>query len=109
MAPFVDGLCQGKAIGRQCTACARTSFPPVRICACGSDAGQWTAFDGSARIAFRTDGSDGAFALVQFTGSDVQSVVRLVGFEDHQTDGQLVASATTPPQMHLQPIAEDAS
>jgi hypothetical protein len=77
LADFVTGLAKGRAIARQCSACSKTSFPPERVCSCGSDAGSWQQLDGRAQIEWRTSGSDGSFALVQFVGADTRTLVAL--------------------------------
>ncbi|OAN76350.1 hypothetical protein A8B78_02370 [Jannaschia sp. EhC01] len=94
MTPFVEGLQAGLAVARRCAACAQTAFPPQRICACGEADGAWITLTGDAIITFRTEGADGAFALVVFAGADTSAVVRLTGLASDQTRGTLHASDT---------------
>lgn len=94
MAPFVEGLQAGLAVARRCAACGQTAFPPQRLCACGEGDGVWMTLAGDANITFRTEGADGAFALVVFDGADTAAVVRLSGLAADQTRGTLQASVT---------------
>ena len=77
LAPYVDGLKDGKVIARECVSCSRISFPPVRSCICGNTDGRWKQIEGTAKILQRTTGIDGDFALVRFDGVDTASVVAL--------------------------------
>ena len=101
MTPFVEGLRTGVATGRHCSDCAKVSFPPVRICPCGSTNGTWVALSGQAEIIWRTDGSDGSFALARFEGANTLSSVKLIDVDDDTTDGQLIASEGDLPMLLL--------
>lgn len=90
--PFVRGLQQGIAIARCCSACKKTSFPPIRVCECKNTNGEWENLSGKARIVYRCDGTEGSFALVQFAGADTQTVVRLDDMSDADVVGYLKAS-----------------
>ena len=103
--PFVEGLQTGQANARRCDTCRRVSFPPVRVCECGSAEGTWEVLSGDAVILHRTDGSDGSFALVQFNGADTHSVVRVVGIPSESSAGILVVAAVGLPQLCLGPPA----
>ena len=103
MAPFVEGLRQGHAMGRRCQACARVSFPPLRTCPCGGTEADWIRLSGAAKILFRTDGTDGAFGLVRFEGADTNAVCQLEIGPDET--GQLRPS-DGPPQLRLGPKEE---
>jgi len=94
LGPFVHGLQQGRAIARCCSACKKTSFPPIRVCACDNASGEWVTLSGEARIVHRCDGSEGSFALVQFSGADTQTVVRLDAMADTDLVGFLKYSPT---------------
>ncbi len=101
LGPFVTGLLQGQAIARRCAACAATSFPPVRTCACGSDAGEWVTLPGTATITLRTTGQDGDFALVSFDGATTQSTVKLVDVAADASGGHIIASTGGQPGLCL--------
>lgn len=104
LTPFVNGLQDGVACARRCDRCANVSFPPVRVCGCGSAEGTWATLFGGATILWRTVGPDGDFALVQCDGADTQTVVRLVGFGAEETQGKLTASGSDQPALCLSPI-----
>ena len=87
--PYVQGLQQGNAIARCCSACKKTSFPPIRVCACHHTTGDWINLSGEAHIVHRCEGSEGHFALVQFDGADTQTVVRLDAMENNAVTGYL--------------------
>ena len=101
LSPFVDGLSEGKIMARQCSACCRTSVPPVRSCVCGCGDGQWTALSGHARIIKRSSGSDGDFALVRFDGADTLSVVSLESLPSDATHGVIKTLDTDLPTLIL--------
>lgn len=102
MAPYVDGLQEGRAVARRCASCATTTFPPQRICPCGATQAAWITLKGRAEITFRTSGSDGTFALAKFDGADTSAVVRLQDLASDQTRGTLHRSGTA---LVLGPIA----
>ena len=87
--PFINGLLQGYAVARRCSACAKTTFPPIRVCACQHTEGDWVNLSGKAEITYRCEGADGNFALVQFEGADTQTVVRLNAMTDVDDIGYL--------------------
>jgi uncharacterized protein len=89
LAPFVAGLRDGRAVAARCTACDAVSFPPARVCACGSRQSVWVTLDGTARVIWRTAGLDGDFALVQFAGASSSSIARLQGMPESKTNGQI--------------------
>lgn len=94
MSPYVDGLQAGRAVGRRCVTCAKTTFPPQRICTCGEADGTWVTLAGGAKVTFRTTGADGHFALVQFDGADTSAVVRVCNLAPDETRGAIHASDT---------------
>jgi len=102
--PFVQGLQQGVAMGRACTACKKTTFPPIRTCECGQADGEWVALSGLARIVHRCDGTEGSFALVQFEGANTESVVCLENMDASVSIGYLKASGTDKPAMVIAPM-----
>lgn len=117
--PYTDGLNQGRAVAWCCTACQRTSFPPIRTCACGQITGNWVTLSGYAVVIHYTFGQDGEFALARFDGADTSSVVKLCfageALNDHQQaipgtriSGSLQASISATPELVLQiePVGE---
>ena len=103
MTPYIQGLLDGHAIARQCSGCRRTSFPPVRVCHCGQSQAQWIQLSGDAKLVYRTQGSDGDFALVHFDGADTRTVVMLSGFNESQLTGQLRTLKQSLPALILHP------
>ena len=101
MTPFVEGVKAGVATGRQCSDCPKVSFPPVRICHCGSTNGTWIGLSGQAEIIWRTDGCDGSFALARFEGANTLSSVKLIDVDADTTHGKLVASEGDQPMLLL--------
>ena len=99
--PFINGLLQGDAVARRCSACAKTTFPPIRVCACQHTEGDWVNLSGKAEITYRCEGADGNFALVQFEGADTQTVVRLNAMTDVDDIGYL--QCTSDPQLTSNP------
>ena len=92
--PFVHGLLQGTAVARRCKACNKITFPPIRVCDCHHDVGEWLNLSGKAHIVYRCDGADGSFALVQFEGADTKTVVRLEAMTDVDEVGYLHSAQT---------------
>ena len=107
LAPWVEALEAGIAVARTCTACGRTSFIPLKICACGSRAGTWTTLPGTATIEKRTDGTDGSFALVTFDGADTSTIVLLDNVAEGAKRGRIAAADRSPPALILRPIEEE--
>lgn len=105
--PFFDALAEGRALGRKCRPCGKVSFPPERVCPCGSDAGDWQALTGKATILFRTNGSDGAFALARFEGVDWAATVRLAEGAEDANEGQIIRPPDAPPHICLAPIPKE--
>ena len=101
LAPYVDGLRDGKLIARQCAACSRTSLPPVRSCICGNSDGLWKTLDGTARILQRTTGTDGDFAMVRFDGADTLTVVALDSVSSSATKAIIKPTSGDLPQLIL--------
>lgn len=109
MAPFVEGLQKGEALARQCERCGSKSFPPHRTCACGGTSADWVALPGTATIQFRTTGSDGDFALVQFDGADTSAVVSVQGIAPDQTCGRCFMAEGALPKMIIGPVEGGSS
>ena len=103
LTPFVTGLKAGKAKARKCNCCSKVSFPPLRVCLCGSAEGAWQDLSGTGTIIWRTTGPDGDFALVQCDGADTQTIMRLIEFGANVTHGKIIASDTKKPALCLTP------
>jgi len=92
--PFIRGLQHGVATARVCSACRKTTFPPIRVCECNHTEAEWISLSGTARIVHRCDGSEGSHALVQFEGADTHTVVRLDDIVETDSVGFLKACGT---------------
>lgn len=103
LAPWVDGLAEGRAMARKCVACGRVSFVPLRVCGCGSDDGTWVELSGRASILRRTTGTDGEHCLAQFDGADIACIARMHHFTPEITQGCLVRSDKDLPMLILEP------
>ncbi len=107
LAPYLDALGRGVAMARHCRRCNRTTFPPERLCSCQprnadtSDLG-WRELSGFARIAFRTDGPAGSFALAQFDGADNRSVCRIANPRASGTEAMLQPAKGEKPGITIQ-------
>ncbi len=103
MAPFIEGLHEGRAVARACTDCARVSFPPLKTCLCGGREGLWRVLSGRAEFVTRTTGSDGDFALAQFEGASGLATLRLADMPVAASHGQLRPATGPVPQLILGP------
>jgi len=101
--PYVQGVLKGNAVARRCKACNKISFPPIRVCVCNSNSGDWVGLSGEARIVSRCDGSDGSFALVQFKGADTLTVVRLKTMAECNRVGYLQTPESGNPALIIAP------
>ena len=106
--PYVQGLLQGSALARCCSACKKTSFPPVRVCECNSSDGEWVGLTGEARILNRCDGSDGSYALVHFKGADTNTVVQLKDMAECNQVGYLQTPESSNPALVLAPASGES-
>lgn len=104
LAPYVEALYQGRALGRACRSCQHTSFPPIYSCGCATPEPYWRHLSGRADILFRTNGLDGQYSLVRFASSTTMAVVRLVGLSDDDHMGKLIAPPAGSPALILGPI-----
>ncbi|WP_421855937.1 Zn-ribbon domain-containing OB-fold protein [Oricola sp.] len=78
LAPWVEGLREGRAIASYCKECGAAHFPPLRICPeSGERSTDWRTLSGRATILFRTTGADGDFALVRFDGAASAAVAKI--------------------------------
>ena len=99
---WVDGLREGRAMASSCSTCGHAQFPPLRICpTCKIASDDWTQLDGSASIQFRTTGTDGDFALVQFDGADSAAVVRTDALPEFMKRGRLLPAGGWPARIAL--------
>ena len=97
LAPWLDGLRAGTAVGLSCDECGRVSFPPQRRCSCGAVAETWVNLPGTGTMVWRTDGPAESFALVRFDGVAALTVVRLQDAAARGDRGRLVAVPEGPP------------
>lgn len=104
LAPWVDGLREGRAVASQCSACGTARFPPLRICPdCRVLSETWVALPGTAEILWRTNGADGDFALAHFAGTEGAAVVRAELLREGAKHGRLRACSEGPPILQLEP------
>lgn len=112
LAPYLDGLAKGIAMGAQCAQCDRTTFPPERLCPCeairnGSLNHSWLTLSGHARIIYRTDGTGGSFALAQFDGADNQTVCRIANPQRDGTWAKIKSTGDDKPGVVIEIIGEE--
>lgn len=104
---WLDGLREGRAIGSSCSACDDVQFPPLRVCPnCRTLSDGWKELSGGATILFRTDGTDGAFALVRFDGARSSAIVGAGGLPPGATRATLAPCPEDPPVPTLIPEPE---
>ena len=102
LAPWLEGLRQGKAVASTCGACGAAQFPPLRICpACRVPSDGWSALGGGATILFRTIGTDGDFALVRFDGAEGAALARASALPQGADRAVIGASPNGPPVISL--------
>lgn len=109
MAPYVEGIMLGKAVARCCDDCGAVSFPPLRVCRCGSDRGHWHTLTGQGRIDLRTTGQDGDFGLVTCAGADTATVMRLIDMPTGAREGRLIRPQDGLPALCLGPLEKEAA
>lgn len=107
LGPHLAALGRCEALGRKCGKCGDVSFPPVRVCDCGSPEGEWVPLDGTAEVIARTDGADGSFALVRFAGATCNSVACLHGLPVGSAEGVLVPHCGELPHICLGPREQE--
>lgn len=104
LAPWIDGLREGVAVASACSTCGETHFPPLRSCpTCRSRCDGWTRLGGGATILFRTNGSDGDYAMAQFDGATGAAIARADGLPADATRAVLAACPDDPPRLSLAP------
>lgn len=105
LAPWLDGLATGAAVASICSACAAAQFPPLRTCPkCRLPSDGWRTLKGGATILFRTTGTDGDIAMVQFDGASGSAIARAEALPETATRAVLAPCPTDPPTLTL--IAE---
>lgn len=109
LGPFIEALQKGRARAHECLGCGSVSFPPLKVCACGSARQRWTELSGRASVRFFSDGADGSFGLVRFDGAATDTVARLDGISAAGHRGALVAAAADRPAIVLRAIASGDS
>lgn len=98
LAPWLDGLRDGKAVASHCSNCDEAQFPPLRACpTCRQSSDGWQTLEGSATVLFRTTGSDGDVAMVRFDGAKCATITRAEALPVDTTRCVLVPSPDDPP------------
>lgn len=104
LSTWLDGLRVGKAIASTCSTCDAVQFPPLRACPkCRTPSDGWRTLDGGATVLFRTNGTDGDFAMVQFDGASSAAIARSDALATEATRAMLAPSSVDPPQLSLSP------
>lgn len=104
LAPWVDGLREGRAVASRCTTCASARFPPLRMCPdCRRPSDGWVTLSGRATILWRTAGTDGDFALATFDGAEGAAIIRTDNLPPDTTHGRLRACPDGPLFLQLEP------
>jgi hypothetical protein len=103
LAPHVEGLREGRAVASTCEACGAASFPPRRSCLCGGRAGAWVTLPGAASVLARSEGRDGAFALLRFDGAATSAVARAEGLPSGATRARLLPATGERPALAVGP------
>ena len=104
LAPWIEGLRQGKVVASHCTTCGAMQFPPLRVCPeCKNPSDGWVTLSGRAVIQWRTDGTDGDFAMARFVGANRSTVLRSAHLPPDATHGRLRACPEGPPILQLEP------
>ena len=104
MSKWLTELTKGQALALKCSNCSNVSFPPQKVCSCGSNRSSWIKLSGVAKILSKTSGQDGSYAIAKFEGCSSSSVVRLKNFKGIETVGKLVPSCMSSPSIILIPI-----
>lgn len=107
LAPWVNGILQGKTVARCCARCGQVSFAPQRICDCGETNGTWQTLSGAATILNVTEGVDGCFGMVCFDGADTRCIARLSGFDRPSERGQIIRPEGNLPTLILIPLQSE--
>ncbi|MEP2892758.1 Zn-ribbon domain-containing OB-fold protein [Tateyamaria sp.] len=98
LTPWLDGLRNGKAVASTCTACDAAHFPPLRACpTCRQNTDGWCTLNGTAKVLFRTNGTDGDIAMVQFDGASSACIARADTLPEGTTRCALTTSTDNPP------------
>ena len=104
LAPFLDGLRQGKAMASLCPNCDAAHFPPLRVCpTCRAPCEGWRALGGGATVLHRTGGSDGDFAMARFDGASGAAIADAGALPPDATRALLAPCPDDPPGLALIP------
>lgn len=102
LAPWLDGLRNGRAVAATCSACEGTYFPPLRACpTCRGKSDGWRMLDGGATVLFRSKGLDGDVVMVRFDGANNACVAQAEALPNNATRCALTACADEPPTLAL--------
>lgn len=107
LAPWVDALRRGTALASLCGTCGAAQFPPLRTCPkCRRASDGWAELSGGAAVLFRTTGTDGDVAMVQFDGADCSAIVRCETLPPGATRARIMACPDGPPMLRIEPEKE---
>ena len=87
----------------KCSLCEKVSFPPQKICTCGSYKNSWIKLSGVAEIVAITSGLDGNYGLVKFEGASTLTVVKLNNFKGTEAFGKIYKSSSQNPSIIITP------
>jgi len=106
LAPWLDGVREGKALASNCAVCSAAHFPPLRVCpACRVPCDGWRALSGGGLIVHRTTGTDGDFAMVRFDGARGAAIAPADELPEGTTRVALAPCDDDPPRLVLVPEA----
>ncbi|WP_299949934.1 zinc ribbon domain-containing protein [uncultured Ruegeria sp.] len=107
LAPWLDGLREGKALASTCKECGNAHFPPLRACpTCRAPCDGWCALNGGASVVYRTTGADGDFAMVRFDGACGAAIANAQALPPDATRAILAPCRDAPPKLALIPEPE---
>ena len=102
LSPWLDGLRVGKAVASTCSTCGDAHFPPLRTCpTCRTRSDGWRTLGGGATVLYRTEGTDGDFAMVRFDGASGAAIAHADGLPEGATRVLLAACPDDPPRISL--------
>jgi len=103
MSKWLTELTKGQALALKCSNCNNVSFPPQKVCSCGSNRSSWIKLSGVAKILSKTLGQDGSYAIAKFEGCSSSSIVKLKNFKGFESVGKLAPSSVSNPSIILTP------
>ena len=96
LAPYFEGLEEGRAIASTCATCGRTWFPPRLGCCSRAGPIGWTTLDGAGRIVAGTNGG----GTLPFGGGPAGEGIALVALDgaDNLALGWVDGCGAIPPE-----------